>query len=68
MNPQDARLQLVKETNGNTLIIFLATEAEAGDYICQMSTYNPIEIKHTVKIKIWTGESFELRQGEPDLA
>lgn len=51
VNPSDARLQLVKETNGNTLVISLAEEADAGDYVCQVSTYKPIEIKHSVKIR-----------------
>merc|ERR1712223_1924552 len=52
VNPQDARLQLVKETNGNTLVISLAEEEDAGDYVCQVSTYKPIEIKHSVKIRV----------------
>ena len=51
VNPSDARLQLVKETNGNTLVISLAEEVDAGDYVCQVSTYKPIEIKHSVKIR-----------------
>jgi hypothetical protein len=51
VNPSDARLQLVKETNGNTLVISLAEEEDAGDYVCQVSTYKPIEIKHSVKIR-----------------
>jgi hypothetical protein len=51
INPSDARLQLVKETNGNTLVISLAEEEDAGEYICQVSTYKPIEIKHSVKIR-----------------
>merc|ERR1712051_191532 len=52
VNPGDARLQLVKETNGNTLVISLAEEVDAGDYVCQVSTYKPIEIKHSVKIRV----------------
>jgi len=52
VNPSDARLQLVKETNGNTLVISLAEEEDAGDYVCQVSTYKPIEIKHSVKIRV----------------
>lgn len=51
VNPGDARLQLVKEKNGNTLVISLAEEADAGDYTCQVSTYKPIEIQHSVKIR-----------------
>ena len=51
VNPSDARLQLVKETNGNSLVISLAEEEDAGDYVCQVSTYKPIEIQHSVKIR-----------------
>ena len=51
MNPTDPRVQLVKETNGNTLVISLAEEDDAGEYVCQVSTYKPIEIKHSVKIR-----------------
>ena len=47
----DGRLQLVKEPNGNTLVIDLAQESDAGDYTCQVSTYKPIEIQHSVKIR-----------------
>ena len=51
VDPSDTRLKLVKETNGNTLVISLAEEVDAGDYVCQVSTYKPIEIKHSVKIR-----------------
>ena len=51
MNPSDPRLQLVKEKDGNTLVISLAEEEDAGEYVCQVSTYKPIEIKHSVKIR-----------------
>ena len=43
--------QLTEEPNGNTLVISLADENDAGDYICQVSTYKPTEIKHSVKIR-----------------
>jgi hypothetical protein len=46
---------LTEESNGNTLVISLADENDAGDYICQVSTYKPTEIKHSVKIR---GERF----------
>ena len=51
VNPTDQRFQLVKEANGNTLVISLADEGDAGDYTCQVSTYKPIEITHSVKIR-----------------
>jgi len=44
-------LQLVNVTNGNTLVISLAEESDAGNYSCQVSTYVPIEVKHSVKIR-----------------
>ena len=47
------QLKTTKETNGNTLEISLAEEEDAGDYFCQVSTYNPIQIKHSVrKLKV----------------
>jgi len=52
VNPTDPRLQLIKETNGNTLVISLAEEEDAGEYVCQVSTYKPIEIKHSVQIRV----------------
>ena len=53
VDPSYARLKLVKETNGNTLEISLAKEEDVGDYFCQVSTYKPIEIKHSVrKLKV----------------
>jgi hypothetical protein len=44
-------LQLTEEPNGNTLVISLADENDAGDYICQVSTYKPTDIKHSVRIR-----------------
>merc|ERR1712038_1636492 len=52
VNPTDPRLQLIKETNGNTLVISLAEEEDAGEYVCQVSTYKPIEIKRSVQIRV----------------
>lgn len=54
----DPRIQLIRETNenggmiGNTLVISLAEESDAGDYVCQVSTFKPVEIKHSVKIRV----------------
>ena len=33
------------------MVISLAEEKDAGKYVCQISTYKPTEIKHTVKIR-----------------
>jgi hypothetical protein len=35
---------------GNTLVIRLSEEKDAGEYVCQVSSANPVELKHTVKI------------------
>jgi len=35
---------------GNTLVILLSEEKDAGDYVCQVSSAQPVELKHTVKI------------------
>ena len=51
VNNNDPRFQIIQETNGNTLVISLAEEQDAGEYVCQVSTYKPIEIKHSVKIR-----------------
>ena len=57
MVKNDPRIQLIRETNenggmiGNTLVISLAEESDAGDYVCQVSTFKPVEIKHSVKIR-----------------
>jgi hypothetical protein len=46
------RFQLVKEADGASLVISLAEEKDEGKYVCQISTYKPTEIKHTVKIRV----------------
>ena len=53
----DPRIQLIRETNengdtiGNSLVISSAEGSDAGDYVCQVSTFKPVEIKHSVKIR-----------------
>ena len=51
VNPNDFRLELIKEANGNTLVINWAGEEDDGDYVCQVNTYPRIEIKHNVKMR-----------------
>ena len=41
----------LQEADGASLVISLAEEKDAGKYVCQISTYKPTEIKHTVKIR-----------------
>ena len=40
---------------GSTLVIGLANEEDAGQYICEMATQSQFKIKHTVNIR---GEEF----------
>eukprot|EP00092_Neocalanus_flemingeri_P046809 GFUD01052832.1.p1 GENE.GFUD01052832.1~~GFUD01052832.1.p1 ORF type:complete len:591 (+),score=173.42 GFUD01052832.1:70-1842(+) len=46
----DSRVQVEKTVNGNTLVIRLSEEKDAGEYVCQVSSAKPVELKHTVKI------------------
>lgn len=46
----DSRVQVEKTANGNTLVIRLSEEKDAGDYVCQVSSAKSVELKHTVKI------------------
>ena len=46
----DSRVQVENTANGNTLVIRLSEERDAGEYVCQVSAAKPVELKHTVKI------------------
>eukprot|EP00092_Neocalanus_flemingeri_P026540 GFUD01028763.1.p1 GENE.GFUD01028763.1~~GFUD01028763.1.p1 ORF type:complete len:561 (+),score=175.33 GFUD01028763.1:86-1768(+) len=46
----DSRVQVENTVNGNTLVIRLSEEKDAGEYVCQVSAAKPVELKHTVKI------------------
>ena len=48
---KDPRYKLEKSTNGNTLTIALAEEADAGNYTCQISTFKPSNLYHSIKIR-----------------
>ncbi|XP_059095188.1 lachesin-like isoform X2 [Tigriopus californicus] len=52
MVEKDNRYQLESEENGNTLVISLADQSDAGNYTCQISTFQPSEIHHTIKIRV----------------
>ena len=41
----------MQEADGESLVISLAEEEDEGKYVCQVSTFKPTEIKHTVKIR-----------------
>ena len=54
LRPQDPRVQLqrAENGNGNTLVVSLAEEADAGEYSCRISTANrPVELRHHVRIR-----------------
>jgi hypothetical protein len=36
---------------GSTLVIGLAEDSDAGQYVCQLGTNEPKEIKHTVQVR-----------------
>ena len=38
---------------GSTLVIPLAEENDAGQYVCQMATSEKKKLKHTVEIRGW---------------
>ena len=45
------RMQLQEVENGNELVISLAEEDDASEWTCEVSSFKPIELKHTVKIR-----------------
>ncbi len=51
MVDRSGRISLESGPNGNVLIVALAEEADAGNYTCQISTYQPSELHHQVKIR-----------------
>ncbi|XP_059095185.1 igLON family member 5-like [Tigriopus californicus] len=52
MMKKDARIQLVEGKNGNTLVISLAEVEDEGEYQCQLSANQLMEIRHNVKIRV----------------
>jgi len=48
----DSRIQVEDTANGNTLVIRLSEEKDDGEYVCQVSAAQPVELKHTVKIVV----------------
>jgi len=49
-NADDDATEDEKVQVGNTLVIRLSEENDAGDYTCQVSSANVLELKHSVKI------------------
>jgi len=48
----EKRYQVVQEENGNALVISLAQESDAAQYTCQISSFKPRNLVHTVKIRV----------------
>ena len=48
---EDDRTKLEKVENGNKLTIKLAGEDDAGEYLCQVTAAETIELVHDVKIR-----------------
>lgn len=46
----DPRVRLLTKSGGFSLQIKDAQPQDAGDYICQIATLEPMEIVHTVEI------------------
>jgi len=48
---KDSRFSLESALNGNALLIKDAEEGDAGNYTCQISTYQPVNLHHRLKIR-----------------
>merc|ERR1711892_1193337 len=48
----DKSVRLEKTRNGNSIAIGPATIKDEADYTCQISSYKPTEITHSVKIRV----------------
>merc|ERR1711892_1384573 len=48
----DKSVRLEKSKNGNSIAIGPATIEDEADYTCQISSYKPTEITHSVKIRV----------------
>ena len=58
---QDSRVTVVKEAgHGSTLVIALATGDDVGEYICEVSSYPPAILRHSVAI---IGKNMGIRCG-----
>ena len=47
----DKNVRLEESKNGNNIVIGPASPADEADYTCQISSYKPSEIVHSVKIR-----------------
>jgi len=49
---KDTRIKIESSTNGNRLVISLADFSDEGEYTCQLSALDKIELKHTVRVRV----------------
>jgi len=66
----DSRYNLEPKENGNNLVISLAELTDEGEYVCQVSAFQPTKLYHTVKIRVRPKistepvESITVKEGE----
>ena len=48
---EDGRTKVEANSNGNLLVISLAEAEDGGEYTCQLSALNTVELKHTVRVR-----------------
>jgi len=66
----EKRFRMEKKDNGNELIIDLVSPEDAGEYVCQISAYEPKFQTHTIKVRVEPvietvpGELLVVREGE----
>ena len=48
---KEERIKLEEEKNGNYLVIDSASSEDSGSYVCQISDYVPLEIRHSVIVR-----------------
>ena len=61
---REARVKLEEEKNGNYLVIDSATSEDSGSYVCQISDYVPLEIRHSVIVRTRPQVTVESREVE----
>jgi len=49
---EDGRTKVEANSNGNLLVISLAEAEDGGEYTCQLSALNTVELKHTVRVRV----------------
>ena len=48
---KDVRIKIDNKINGNILVISLAESWDGGEYTCQVSALDTLELKHTVTVR-----------------